>query len=357
MRGKEIVRNIGGPWLVAAAKSTIAAVVAWWLADDVVGSPQSFLAPYTALFMIGVTVRASGSAAVRQVGVVTIGVALAAAAAFVLPTVPAVAVTVAVGTVIGRWRIFSPDGMWIAITALLVLLYGTATDESMVLYRIVDVALGAAVGIAVNAIVLPPEFLSEARDLIVARSKGQADLLRSVARVVRDGQHVQWELRTELWELFKASGVTAALDRGKDSLRGNIRRWGWARVGGDGIYRPVATALDRTLISLAAVVVGVEGLSQMSEEGREGQREDVADLLDMVADAMDELGHDPARHHTPYSRLTSDHLPEAMRLSEVVRSSLHDAGRDADAIAGIVVAIDAVNATLYRLGDGSVATG
>lgn len=350
MRGSSVARKIGGPWLVAAAKSAIAALVAWWLADRVVGSPQSFLAPYTALFMIGVTVRASGTAALRQVGVVVAGVTVAAAAVVALPPVAALAASVAVGTAVGRLRVFAPDGMWVAITALLVLLYGSAMDETVVMFRVADVALGAFVGVCVNALVLPPEYLSEARDLVVERSRGQAQLLRDLARVVKDGKQVQWELRTDLWALFKASGVTAALDRGKDSLRGNIRRKGWARVGGERIYRPVATALDRTLISLAAVVVGVEALSRKADASQAGLRADVADLLDTVADALDELGYDPARHHSPYAQMMNLHLPEAMRLSDVVRADLDDAGSDAEAISAIVVAIDTVNATLYGLG-------
>lgn len=357
VRGLSIVRGVGGPWLVAAAKSTMAAMAAWWLADRVVGSPQSFLAPYTALFMIGVTVRDSGSAALRQVAVVAAGVAVAAVSTLLLPAVAAMAAAVAVGTLVGRLRIFAPDGMWIAITALLVLLYGTATDETMVAFRIIDVALGAAVGTAVNAIVLPPEFLSEARDLVVERSRGQAELLRNLARVVGDDEHVRWELRTELWALFKASGATEAVDRGKDSLRGNIRRRAWTRVGGDRIYRPAAFALDRTTISLAAIVVGVEGLSRRT--GRDGLdtrtldvRHDVADLLGTVADALDELGYDPARHRSPYAQMTHEHLPEAMRLSELVHAGLAEAGEDAEAISAIVVAVDSINATLYGLDDG-----
>lgn len=349
MLGTRIFRRIGRPWIVAATKSTLAAMVAWWLADRVVGSPQSFLAPYTALFMIGVTVRASGTAALRQVGVVSVGVTIAAAATLVLPAVPAIAATVALGTVVGRAKVFAPDGIWIAITALLVLLYGTATDESMVLYRIVDVALGALVGIVVNAVVVPPEFLSEARDLMVERARGQSNLLRNLCTVVTEGDSVEWELRADLWAQFKATGATAALDRGKDSLRGNIRRPGWSKLGGDRIYRPAAAALDRTLISLAAVIVGVEGLSRRSDESDDGSRADIAELLEKIADALDDLGMDAAHHRSP---TVSVHLPEAMRLSEVVRTNIADVGADAEATATITVAIDSIASTLYQLGEG-----
>lgn len=217
-------------------------------------------------------------------------------------------------------------------------------------YRIADVALGAAVGLVVNAIIVPPEYLSEARDLIVTRARGQAELLRNLSEVVVEGNPVRWELRTQLWALFKASGVTAALDRGKDSLRGNIRSRAWRRVGGDRIYRPAAVALDRTLISLAGVVVGVEGLSKRSEEGVD-YRGDIAELLDKVADSLEELANDPARHRTPYASMTTEHLPSAMRLSDIVHSNVAEGGADTEAMAAIALGVDAITSTLQALGE------
>lgn len=349
--------HVVGPWAVAALKSTIAVLAAWILADKVIGSPQSFLAPYTALFMIGATVRASFPAALRQVGVVAAGVAIAAAAALTLPPTPAIAASVAVGTLVGRIRIFSPDGMWVAITALLVLLYGTATDQTVVFARIADVALGAAVGAVINAVIIPPEYLSQARDLIAERSRGQAALLSRLAGVVRTGEGDSAGVRSDLWELHKALGAGEALDRGQDSLRANIRNRSWVRVGGGEIYRGAATTLDRVLLALGALGIGVETLVHIPIEDADGMKDlrtDVADLLDILAHAVHQLQYDPARHSKPYARILDAELPKAMRLAGLVHdgidSSVNRSGSgQREALSAIVIAVDSIVSALDGL--------
>ncbi|MDF3313901.1 aromatic acid exporter family protein, partial [Rhodococcus sp. T2V] len=104
-----------------------------------------------ALFIIGTTVRSSVSAAARQVTVVVLGVLVAAVAARTLPELAAIAGAVAVGTILGRSRWLAPDGIWVAITALLVVLYGSATNAVLVFHRVLDVTVGVLVGVAVNA--------------------------------------------------------------------------------------------------------------------------------------------------------------------------------------------------------------
>ena len=49
------------------------------------------------------------------------------------------------------------------------------------MHRIGDVVLGVFVGIAVNAVLVPPDYLSDARDLLVARTHEVADILRQMA--------------------------------------------------------------------------------------------------------------------------------------------------------------------------------
>ncbi|MDF3308806.1 FUSC family protein [Rhodococcus sp. T2V] len=170
-------------------KCTVAVLTAWLLADRVLQSPEAFLAPYAALFIIGTTVRSSVSAAARQVTVVVLGVLVAALAAGTLPELAAIAGAVAVGTILGRSRWLAPDGMWVAITALLVVLYGSATNAALVLHRVLDVTVGVLVGVAVNALVLPPDQLSTARDLILQRAHELSTLLADLAHGLRSGRH------------------------------------------------------------------------------------------------------------------------------------------------------------------------
>ena len=93
------------------------------IANSVFHSPEAFLAPYAALFIIGNTVRNSMRVAARQVSVVVLGVVVAAVAAVTLPTVAALAIATGAGILVGRIPLLSPDGIWVAVTAVLVLLY------------------------------------------------------------------------------------------------------------------------------------------------------------------------------------------------------------------------------------------
>jgi len=95
--------------------------------------------------------------------VVALGVLLAAAVAFAISgRLIDLALAVVVGTMLGRWRPLQPDGSWVALTALLMLTYGTPLSEDTLLSRVFAVALGAAVGVAVNAVILPPIRLNSA---------------------------------------------------------------------------------------------------------------------------------------------------------------------------------------------------
>ncbi len=143
-----MIRRCESIGLVTALKGAVAVVIAWVIANSVFDSPEAFLAPYAALFIIGNTVRNSMRVAARQVSVVVLGVVVAAIAAVTLSTVAALALATGAGILVGRIPRLSPDGIWVAVTAVLVLLYGTATNPYLVLHRIGDVVLGVLVGIA-----------------------------------------------------------------------------------------------------------------------------------------------------------------------------------------------------------------
>lgn len=317
-RGVPLRRILLRPSVISVVKCTVAVLIAWLLADRGLNSPEAFLAPYAALFIIGTTVRSSVTAAVRQVSVVVLGVFVAALAATTLPELAALAAAVAVGTALGRSRWLAPDGIWVAITALLVLLYGTATDAVVVFHRVLDVTLGVLVGVLVNALVLPPDRLSPARDLILHRAHELSVLLADLADGLRDGKHDGDRKQQWVWELYKSTGARAALHEGRESLRGNIRRASWARVGGSQVYQPVATILDRSLLHVSMIQVAVETIvaSDASVEGstvpgREQLHQDGAELLETYSTAFDQLTWDPAHHRKPYLHVVDNALPDA----------------------------------------------
>jgi uncharacterized membrane protein YccC len=172
--------------VVQTAKATLAATAAWLLATLVLKLPQPFLAPYAAIFLVEATVYRSLRGWIQQVGSVATGVLLAAVAGQLIASQGvALAVVVFVGLLAGSWRRFGDSGVWVGVTGMLLVSYGTARDLVLMGDRLLETALGAAIGVAVNTLIFPPlygERLATAADRLAT---ALADLLEALSDVVR----------------------------------------------------------------------------------------------------------------------------------------------------------------------------
>ncbi|MGZ8743667.1 MAG: FUSC family protein [Nocardioides sp.] len=143
--------------VIQVVKTAAAAVIAWLIATRVFELPQSFLAPWAALLVVHSTVYRSVSQGARQVVAAVAGVLLAWAVGNVLGLdTTSVSVVLLLGLVIGAFRWFGEERITVAATALIVLTTGFSDDDSMLLSRLADTAIGIMVGLAVNLLVWPP---------------------------------------------------------------------------------------------------------------------------------------------------------------------------------------------------------
>jgi uncharacterized membrane protein YccC len=217
----------GREGMIQAAKMALAAVVAWSVAL-LFDRQQPFIAAYAAVFMMSGTVYRSLLDGVRQVTTVILGVLVAFGAVLVIPWPPAeLGAAVFVGMVIGRWHRLGRDGIWVGVVALLMVTYGTADDTSYLALRVAEALLGATVGVAVNALILPPLTLRDAGRAVAAVSGEIAELLESITRGLRDG----WdEGDARRWRRTGRQLGTAvrhaeeAVGHGRESMRLNPRR-------------------------------------------------------------------------------------------------------------------------------------
>ncbi|MDQ0379448.1 FUSC family protein [Amycolatopsis thermophila] len=213
--------------VLQAAKMAIAAVLAWLVARVVIPSPQSFIAPYTAVFLMTETVYRSVTNAAQQAGAILLGLAIAYVAAHLIPSaVLALAVAVFVGVLLGQWHRFGTSGIWVGVSALLMISYGTAGNLVYLAERLGESLLGATIGVAVNTIVLPPVHLRHTRDAVAALAGEVRDLLNSMAADLRDA----WDTDTAARWLRNARRLDEAVRRaddavswGRESVRFNIR--------------------------------------------------------------------------------------------------------------------------------------
>ncbi|MEV6908706.1 aromatic acid exporter family protein [Amycolatopsis sp. NPDC051071] len=174
--------------LVQITKAAVAAVIAWIVATSVLRLPQPFLAPYAAVFLVQATVYRSLRGWVQQVGAVTVGVLLAAGAGQVIPSVTvALGLVIFVGLLIGSWRGFGDSGVWVGITGMLLISYGNATEPVLLADRLLETALGAAIGAVLNAVVLPPLHGERLRTATSRLASAIGDVLDETAALARGG--------------------------------------------------------------------------------------------------------------------------------------------------------------------------
>ncbi len=277
--------------LVQAGKAAVAAAIAFLVAREV-HAPQSFMAPYAAVFMMAETVYRSFTEAARTVASLVLGVLLAFVTITVIPD-PAVALPVAVfaGFAMGRWHPLGGSGIWIAVTALLMLAYGTADDPLYLLHRTIEGVLGASIGLAVNMLVLPPLHLRSGRGAVENVAVEIDELIRDIAEGLRgewdDGDARGWRRRArELEDVVRRA--EHASGRSRESTRYNPR-WLFRRrrpVDPGALYADLGTLYEvarqvqhvaETLYAASAGIAPIAG---------EWFTCSYADLLDALAKAV-----------------------------------------------------------------------
>jgi uncharacterized membrane protein YgaE (UPF0421/DUF939 family) len=271
--------------LVQAAKATLAATGAWLLATAVLRLPQPFLAPYAAVFLVETTVYRSVRGWVQQVGAVAAGVLLAGIAGQLIPW-PAVALgsVVFLGLLAGAWRRFGDSGVWVGVTGMLLIAYGTPT----VLFgdRLIETALGAAIGAAVNALVYPPLFGQRIAAAAGRLAEAMAAFLDTTAGLIRTtgpSDDVE-EWLGEARELRSLVAVAAdAVRRTQEERVLNLRRR-HPRSGHDHDRR------TETLIALWPPVEQLVGAVRTASQHEETFVLPWPDARDTLADLIESLG-------------------------------------------------------------------
>jgi len=272
--------------VLQAAKAAIAAVAAWLLATQVIGLSQPFLAPYAAVFLVEATVYRSLLGWAQQVGSVAAGVLLAAAVAQLVPGQTAtLAIVVFAGLLLGSWRRFGGSGVWVGVTGMLLVTYGTPRSSELLSDRLVETALGAAVGLVVNVLIFPPlygERLAAAADRL---ADALAGLLEETAGLVRADEPPEdleaWlgrvsDVRSLARAAEDASGLT------KEGRFLNLRRR--SRHAGHQHDRPL-----RTLGTLWPPVEHLVEAVRTTAEGREPFVYPWPQARDVLADLLCEL--------------------------------------------------------------------
>ncbi|MFF8289568.1 aromatic acid exporter family protein [Streptomyces sp. NPDC016309] len=266
--GRSVRRALTGPGperdlAVQAVKAAGAAILAWAVAGWWWQAPLALMAPWTAVALVQSTVYRSVRTGVQQVVLIAAGTVLAAAAAGLTgDTMAAMALVLPVTALLGNYSRFEDQGVYASTTALFVLVYGSYSGFD-ILHRLLETLLGAVIGIAVNALVLPPVHLRHAHESLCRVPRDGAELLRTMAGEMERGharhQAQEWHNRARTLPQRLADLRNARMWT-RESLRlnpaGRIRRPGPAlpSTQWDAAWERIAdhlTALTRTLVEAA----------------------------------------------------------------------------------------------------------
>ncbi|MFD5092794.1 aromatic acid exporter family protein [Amycolatopsis thailandensis] len=273
---------------VQTVKAAAAAVIAWVVATSVLELPQPFLAPYAAVFLVQATVYRSLRGWAQQVGAVSVGVLVAAGVGHIVPSVTvALGLVVFGGLLIGSWRGFGDSGVWVGVTGMLLISYGSATEPVLLADRLLETALGAAIGAVLNAVVLPPLHGERLRAATSRLASAIADVLVETAVLVRGGEP------PEAADLLqdRMRDVRSLVAEAEDAI-------GWTREGRYLNLRGRREAREAPLENLVSLWPPL------------------AQLIDAVSEAA--RSEQPFRHPGEYARGVVGDLLEA--LAEVARS-------------------------------------
>jgi hypothetical protein len=170
------------------AKSTLAAVLSYVVADQLNTSQAPILAPLTALLVVQLTVYETVAQGIQRIFSVLAGVLLAVGiATFVGLSWWSLGAVVAVSLAVGPFLRLGPHAVEVPVSAMLVLAVGGVGAESAAVGRVYETLLGAAIGVAVNFAVAPPVHVRPAGAAIGDLAARLAEFLRGLAGELRKG--------------------------------------------------------------------------------------------------------------------------------------------------------------------------
>ncbi|MGV9254850.1 FUSC family protein [Streptomyces sp. NPDC003697] len=189
---------------VQSLKAAAAALLAWLVARVWLDDPMALMAPWAALVLVQATVYSSLRQAVQQLGAICAGTLLASATqAATGDTLVALAVCLPVLMLLSNWSRFGDQGIYGATTAVFTLASGSV-PVSAVGHRVGQAALGAVIGVTVNAFVLPPIHLRDVRENLAALAREAGDVLCAIAEGLREGD---WDADTAADWSRRSSGI------------------------------------------------------------------------------------------------------------------------------------------------------
>ncbi|MCF1510767.1 aromatic acid exporter family protein [Streptomyces glomeratus] len=275
-----------------AVKAALAAWVAWAVAGWWLKAPVAFVAPWVAVVLVESTVYRSIAHGLQQLAAIATGTVIATAVALALDdTMVAMALVLPTAVLLGNWQRLGSQGIYAATGALFVLTSSPVTVATSAA-RMAEALFGAAVGIAVNALIRPPVYLRDSRAALRDAADEAHHILRDVARALAGSRWDTEEAAARHERALRLQRLVdqarAALVWSRESLRINLRRR--PRVTAPGKeYDDAIVVLDHAAVHTAEVtrtVLKVAGDESPQARPHPQLAERYAEFLRRTAEAV-----------------------------------------------------------------------
>jgi len=222
------VRSAKRAPLLQVVKSAVATIGAWLIAGWLVPGPLPVFAAIAALLVVLPSVNQSFAKAIeRSLGVI-VGVVIATGLSLLLGPQSWVVLLAIVVAMLVAWVFRATPGMGnqVAISAMLVLALGSSSPQ-YALDRIIETLIGVAIGIIVNALIVPPVLTAPARrdlGLLGAEIAASLDRLASALPTAQTPAQLQGLMVEARLLRPMRDAAEASITAGEESLTLNPRR-------------------------------------------------------------------------------------------------------------------------------------
>ncbi|GAA1528024.1 putative membrane protein YccC [Agromyces terreus] len=214
--------------VLQVAKTSVATIAAWLIAGALIPAQLPVFAAIAALLVVQPSVNQSlGKGIERSIGVM-LGVVVASALSLVFGTNSWIVLLAVLVAIFIAWslKMTPATGNQVAISAMLTLALGAATPN-YALDRVLETLIGAAIGIIVNAAIVPPVAIAPARrevGMLGGELAASADRLAAALETTQTRADIQTLMIEARLLRPMREAADAAIAAGTESLTLNPRR-------------------------------------------------------------------------------------------------------------------------------------
>lgn len=312
-------------------KSALAATLAWYFAEYMIGAQFPAFAPFAAVLMLQVTVYQSVLQSTRFILAIVLGVSLQGVVGLVLaPAVWTFAIVTLLALMLGRWRRLGSQGGQVvsaAFFAYAAFVTGTSAPDRIGLLGslILLVLVGCAIGIVVNLVVVPPMRYRSAEYAVENLAKSVQGLISDISEAILQGPPTrgdsdEWSFRGERLENL-AQRTRDTVDSAAESVRFNPRRLLLNTDPPFGGYRTVVDRMARVSVQLSSIADTLSRTSDDPELPHSAFLENYGAFLGHIGGAAQLLAElDSARLSEQVERL-AEHVEQARNEQSALSST------------------------------------